>query len=169
MQSDGNLVLYAGGRALFSTSTFGSSPSAVLQNDGNFVVYGSGRALWSSKSGRIPPPPPPVTSVGSFLNAGVTLTVNQQVASPSGAFVARMQSDGNFVVYGPSGAAWSSRTSGSGASLSMQSDGNLVVYAGGRALFNTGTFGSSASAVMQDDGNFVVYGSGRALWSSKWG
>jgi hypothetical protein len=45
--------------------------------------------------------------------------------------VARMQDDGNFVVYrGDGRAIWSTRTDGRrGAHLAVQDDGNLVVYA----------------------------------------
>ena len=40
-----------------------------------------------------------------------------------------MQSDGNFVIYGPNGALWATNTSGNpGAYLVVQGDGNLVVY-----------------------------------------
>jgi cell wall-associated NlpC family hydrolase len=48
--------------------------------------------------------------------------------SPTRNYEARMQGDGNFVVYGPSGPVWSSNTRGSNARLVMQSDGNLVMY-----------------------------------------
>jgi surface antigen len=51
MQSDGNLVLYKGSTATWSTKTSGSGNYAVVQSDGNFVVYSSGgTARWSSKT-----------------------------------------------------------------------------------------------------------------------
>ncbi len=86
MQSDGNLVLYAGGRALWNTGTWGN-PGAIAaqQTDGNLVVYsGSGRALWWS---------------GTNGRGATTLAV---------------QDDGNLVQYTAAGAAvWASGTSGS--------------------------------------------------------
>ena len=39
-----------------------------------------------------------------------------------------MQTDGNFVVYGPSGALWASNTNGAGSALLVQDDGNVVIY-----------------------------------------
>jgi hypothetical protein len=52
---------------------------------------------------------------------------------------ATMQTDGNFVIYGPAGAPlWSTQTNGSGgAILKMQDDGNLVIYA---EVWQAGTY-----------------------------
>jgi hypothetical protein len=49
--SDGNLVIYQGGTALWASNTAGH-PGAVLvdQQDGNQVIYQGGTALWASKS-----------------------------------------------------------------------------------------------------------------------
>jgi hypothetical protein len=55
---------------------------------------------------------------------------------------------------------WHSNTNGNpGAYARMQSDGNFVVYsAGGAPLFNTGTHGNSYAWMhMQNDGNLVIY------------
>ncbi|MEO7062092.1 MAG: hypothetical protein ABI083_20435 [Lapillicoccus sp.] len=168
MQGDGNLVLYAGSVVLFQTGTSGTKSLAFMQDDGNFVVYGSQRALWSWKTGLIPPPPI-VTSVGSRLRSGQTLSVNEQLVSPNRQYRSLMQSDGNVVVSGPTGAIWSTGTTGSSTRLVMQGDGNLVLYAGSVVLFSTGTFGSRPYAMMQDDGNLVLYASDRLQWSSKTG
>jgi exopolysaccharide biosynthesis protein len=79
-QTDGNLVLYRGKTALWSTQTTGSGVYALMQTDGNFVVYQGTKALWNSGTGG---------------NPGATLAV---------------QDDGNVVVYGKAGKAlWSSR------------------------------------------------------------
>ena len=53
-QSDGNLVTYGGGRALWWSGTSGSGARFELQNDGNLVIYtAANRAVWSSgTSGR---------------------------------------------------------------------------------------------------------------------
>jgi hypothetical protein len=51
-QGDGNLVLYQGGKALWSTRT-NHHPGAqtVIQGDGNLAVYSSAlKALWSSRT-----------------------------------------------------------------------------------------------------------------------
>jgi hypothetical protein len=83
MQLDGNLVLYQGGTALWSTGRAHTSDfSAVMQGDGNFVVYdlGSAARFATSTSG----------------NPGAWLA---------------LQDDGNLVVYSAGGAPlWASNT-----------------------------------------------------------
>jgi len=76
-QSDGNLVLYAGGTAVWTSNTANTSAgSAAMQSDGNFVVYdGQGAARWFT---------------GSAGNANASLVV---------------QNDGNLVVYSSAGQA----------------------------------------------------------------
>lgn len=84
-QTDGNLVLYTEGKAIWSTETYGKPAwRTVMQEDGNLVVYGSeGNALWASNT------------------AGQT---NCRLV---------MQSDGNLVIYnGTGGAPWASGTAG---------------------------------------------------------
>ena len=51
-QSDGNLVLYDGGTALWHTNTQGTPPGyAVMQSDGNLVVYDANHtAVWYSST-----------------------------------------------------------------------------------------------------------------------
>lgn len=83
-----------------------------------------------------------------------------------------MQPDGNAVVYGPSGAVFSTGTSAPSSVFVMQSDGNAVVYAPGpSAVFSTSTGGNpGAFIVLQSDNNLVVYSSGgTALWSAATG
>jgi hypothetical protein len=163
MQADGNLVVYApGGVPHWSSNT---APSyqlrLVMQNDGNLVLYGpNGIPIWDRSRGR----------VGSedTLGAGGALGVGRYLVSTDGHYSAVMQSDGNFVVYGPSGATWATGTSGSGNVITMQGDGNLVVYSsGGTALWSSATAPSSGDRlVMQTDGNLVIYdGTNTALWA----
>jgi hypothetical protein len=76
MQGDGNLVLYAGDTALWSSITQGDGSYAVMQGDGNFVVYrGVVAGWWSGTTGH------------------------------PGAFVVA-QDDSNLVVYEGSTALW---------------------------------------------------------------
>ncbi|MCW2530234.1 MAG: mannose-specific lectin-like [Pseudonocardiales bacterium] len=85
-QTDGNLVLYASGRAIWQTGTYGN-PNAhtVVQGDGNLVTYsGTGRVLWQSQTAG--------TNPG---NHQVTLT---------------MQSDRNVVLYVIGPAVWQTHT-----------------------------------------------------------
>lgn len=95
----------------------------------------------------------------------------EQMVSYDGRYRAVMQSDGNFVVYGPpggycdgGGVCWHTGTNGygSGTWAVMQGDGNFVLYHssayGVTTLCNTGTFyGSSSTLELQTDGNLVVY------------
>ncbi len=169
MQTDGNVVEYAHGEALWATGTSGKNGYMfAMQSDGNLVLYDAGSCpLWASNTGG---------------NPGATFAV---------------QSDGNLVVYSSSGKAlWSSGTGpiapvpaacgqfpantglGPGDSLSscqacfdlvMQTDGNLVLYRqGGQALWATGTSGQKGlTFVMQTDGNAVLYSNaGCPLWDS---
>jgi hypothetical protein len=83
MQTDGNLVLYEGTRALWATNTYGKIASEVImQTDGNLVLYNSSDGpIWAS---------------GTDGNTGAYL---------------RVQNDGNLVVYSNSGRAlWASNT-----------------------------------------------------------
>ncbi len=106
----------------------------------------------------------------NFLGAGETLAAGGYLRSPNGRYTASMQGDGNFVLYTPSGARWSTRTGGqNGAAIAMQTDGNLVMYKNGSPIWNTGTAGyGGATLSMQDDGNLVMYRNGAPLWATSW-
>jgi GH25 family lysozyme M1 (1,4-beta-N-acetylmuramidase) len=190
MQSDGNLVEYGNGRALWQAGTSGNpNASFAAQPDGNLVVYASdGRPLWASGSGggangqlvvqddgRVVMvvggravwnnggPGTDLLSPGTFLKGGQTLH------DASGTKVAAMQSDGNFVIYRSGVARWQSGTSKyPGARLILQSDGNLVIYDNaGIARWSSVTSGTGGGNVlaMQGDGNLVLYKGSRALWA----
>ncbi|MCP2337595.1 hypothetical protein [Actinomadura rupiterrae] len=52
MQTDGNLVVRAGGKAIWSTHTWHKNTWLAVQNDGNIVVYtGHMQALWDRYHG----------------------------------------------------------------------------------------------------------------------
>jgi hypothetical protein len=88
--------------------------------DGNLVLYKN--------------PAPQGGPLSLAESAMAVAVVPQALWSPNiqgrGAVSAIMQTDGNFVVYGPSqNALWASGTSGQpGNRLTMQDDGNLVIY-----------------------------------------
>ncbi len=194
MQTDGNLVLYGNGRALWSSGTFGH-PGAFLavQADGNLVVYSAGvQPLWSTNtsgtgSGHslvlqddgnlvLYGSTGPVWNSGragaESLVPGGSLSAGQYLISPDSRHRLIMQGDGNLVIYGPNGATWSTGTYGPATApvTYVQSDGNVVYYPapGQPAKWNAGTYGHAVTQlVMQSDGNLVLYGPGGPLWSSR--
>jgi hypothetical protein len=108
------------------------------------------------------------TTLAGAYNETLYGADNQHLLSAPGGYEARMQSDGNFVVYGSSGSIWRSNTHGTNARVVMQSDGNLVIYSDQGVLFATGTAGRGGNRlVMQSDGNLVLYGDGGAVWAGK--
>ncbi|MBV9594291.1 MAG: PQQ-binding-like beta-propeller repeat protein [Actinobacteria bacterium] len=167
MQSDGNLVKYGNGRALWSSGTQGHAGAGLtVQTDGNAVIYSaSGQPLWATGT----------------VGAG---TANSLL----------IQDDGNLVLYGPNGAVWAGgragadtlsvggRLSGGQTLLSaderhlllMQNDGNLVIYGPHGAVWGSGTARTGVglpdlpTTVFQSDGNVVYYPApGQpGLWSS---
>lgn len=102
----------------------------------------------------------------SKLAPGEKLTAGQSIKSPNGKYTLFMQTDGNFVLYGPAGATWAAGTQGAGNYAAMQADGNLVVYSSqGAPKWYSGTWEQpGASLSLQDDGNLVLYKSGAAVW-----
>ena len=113
---------------------------------------------------------PALAATTDSLLTGETLSAGQALWSADNRYEAIMQTDGNLVVYGPSGAGWNiAKQVGGGARLVMQSDGNLVVYAAsGSAAWSSSTAASHGDRLtLQSDGNLVIYdGSSRPLWSS---
>ncbi|WP_216838948.1 hypothetical protein [Caulobacter sp. S45] len=105
-----------------------------------------------------------------LMNAGQGLLRNQTMWSQDGRYELVLQGDGNLVLYGPSGALWSSATSGTQAAyLVMQGDGNLVLYdVQSKALWSSQTSGNAgAYLALQTDGNLVVYSaSNAAVWNT---
>lgn len=94
---------------------------------------------------------------------------SQYLQSPDGRYRFVMQADGNVVLYGPSGALWSTNTVGSKArELRMQNDGNLVLYnQSSQAVWSSGTSHHyNATLYVQNDGNVVIYEGSTALWST---
>jgi hypothetical protein len=111
------------------------------------------------------PPSDRMSHEESLLAAG-----SQYLQSPDGRFRFVMQADGNVILYGPSGALWSSNTNGAPArELRMQNDGNLVLYTqSSQGIWSSGTLHHyNAFLVVQNDGNVVIYEGGTALWSTE--
>lgn len=83
-QTDGNIVLYGNGGAIWNSNTYGvASTRLTMQNDGNLVLYDTNVARWYS--GWV---------------AGIT----------SASLV--MQDDGNAVIFRSNGSTWATNTGG---------------------------------------------------------
>ena len=109
----------------------------------------------------------PILSSAKILGSNETLSAGNVVYSDNGQYHLAMQTDGNLVVYGPTGAVWQSQTSGSGGNRAvMQGDGNLVIYrADNTAAWSSKTAHPGAFLAVQDDGNVVIYWP-RPAWAS---
>ncbi len=156
-----------------SSVAYGSSCVSQVRTCTNGTLSGS----YSNSSCSVAAAPvTPVTPVSPsatlqnscWMNSGVQYVAGQGVKSYGGQYTLIVQNDGNVVLYGPSGALWSTRTDGQSISLlAMQGDGNLVLYSLlGQALWSSHTEGNpGAKLAVQDDGNLVIYSSsGKALW-----
>lgn len=95
------------------------------------------------------------------MTQGQVLGSNKYLMSDDGRFVYHMQSDGNFVMYGPGRKDyWESDTPNHpGAYLKLQTDGNAVIYDDGVAIWESDT-NNIATLKMQNDGNLVGRSSG---------
>lgn len=168
LQSNGDVVVYsAGGSMLWHSGNYGSPSELLMQPDGNLVEYGSGIAMWYTATGHVDN----TSFIGlDRLNPSATMGPGNFIRSADGRYIVILQSDNNFVEYGPGWhALWNSHSGASGGSyVVMQPDGNLVEYTpNNTAVWYTATGGNGSSfATIQSDGNFVVYTTGGTpTWS----
>ena len=115
------------------------------------------------------PTTPGVMTAGQVLSRGNS-SVDRLNSAGSSSYYLIMQTDGNLVFYGPSGAIWSSGTYSTSAQVAvMQTDGNFVVYdVNGTALWNSQTYSHPGAFLDFTDsgGMFVVAANGSTLlWS----
>ena len=198
LQTDGNIVIYdSTGKALWnlwSQPNVNNRKAVILQmqDDGNLVAYDSGgAAIWSTgtygkagasafwvvnavdKNSRLNRADG-AYSLGDTLKPSKRIEFNEYLSSTNKKFIAKMQGDGNFVVYSSDINLWATGTHTTGGKyIALQSDGNIVVYdSSGKAIWNLWAQPNvysqkAARLVMQDDGNLVAYDSaGKAIWST---
>jgi surface antigen len=191
MQSDGNLVEYVAGRALWATGTEGNVGDHVaMQTDGNLVVYSlKNTALWSSGTGghsgafdltlldtaglvingRGGPLWSRQPQTGVLL-MGQTLLPGERLVSPNGLYSLQMQAGGSLAEYTAGRGLWASGTEGLGDRVVMQADGNLVIYSPtNQAVWSSRTGGRSGefSLTLDDYGDVILNGPSGPLWSNR--
>jgi len=108
------------------------------------------------------------SAIATVIPSGATLNLGAQVCSENGQYCLDMQaSDGNLVLYGPSGVVWSAQVAGKGVTRAVvQPDGNFVLYTSANVpvlYFNTQHPGAYLN--VQNDGNLALYWD-RPVWQS---
>ncbi|MFD9338975.1 glycoside hydrolase domain-containing protein [Streptomyces sp. NPDC060028] len=168
VQADGNFVIYnKAGVGIWSSGTFGNPGASLrLQDDGNLVLYSAtGSGLWGTGTWQR----------STKLTSGQSLTPGAWTHDTKTAVVMQQDGNLVVVDRVTGQTLWTTGLYSPGAYARMQDDGNLVVYrkgggpTTGGSLWSTGTWGhTGAYAMLQADGNFVIYaqGTGAALWSS---
>ncbi|MFC6983053.1 hypothetical protein [Streptomyces cirratus] len=167
-QQDGNLVVYsAAGKALWAAGSYGNPGARLdLQSDGNLVVYRQdGSAAWSTGT----------WMVDTTVNATWQIGSGNWTWSPNAILAMERTGKLSIRDRNTLGERWSTNTWGPGAYARMQSDGNFVVYkkdggeGKGGALWATGTWNNpGARLVFRPDGNLVLVtaNSDAVLWQS---
>lgn len=132
----------------------------------NYLLVGPSIST-SPTAAPVPTGPLAVVAV-ERLAPGMELIAGQAVRSGNGAYLLRMQPDGEAVQTTGTTVLWSSQTAGNpGASLTMQRDGDLVVHSARRApLWSTRTSGNPGAYLeVDDDGSLAVLSAtGQPLW-----
>ena len=105
---------------------------------------------------------------GDTLGVNRVLRRNMYLSSGDGRYRLWLQSDGNFVLYGPSGRALWANGRFNTAFIIMQGDGNLVGYtdSGVPTWASNSARSGGNRLVVQNNGNVVIYSSTRAVWAS---
>ncbi|WP_404712183.1 hypothetical protein [Sphingomonas sp. MMS24-J13] len=101
--------------------------------------------------------------------AGDALQSGWSIVSPDGRYTFVYQTDGNLVLYGPSGVMWANNVYNYGAGRAvLQGDGNLVVYnSANAAVWASNTVGSGASFLSLDNNGLLAIKTDDAtiIWS----
>lgn len=107
---------------------------------------------------------------GRQLQSNESLLPSQSLRSLDGRFQLLVQhTDGNVVLYGPSGPLWAtSTTTAQTTILTMQADGNLVIRGpANEVVWSSGTGGNPGALLrVQNDGNLVIYAGSTPVWES---
>ena len=119
----------------------------------------------------------PRTSGTNTLTQGQTLKIGDSLTSDNGAYILKLQDDGNLVLSNTRGAPiWATATYGQGVErVELQTDGNFVAYSPGAAIPENAKWTPPGQPsfnqpnlrlVVQDDRNVVLYSNNTPVWSS---
>lgn len=104
------------------------------------------------------------------LQSNESILPSQSLWSLDGRFRFIVQhTDGNVVLYGPTGPLWASNTATAQTTvMTMQADGNLVIRgAANELVWASGTGGNPGALFrVQNDGNLVIYAGSTPVWES---
>lgn len=116
--------------------------------------------------------------IGSVLTTWNILVTGQCLRAGNN-IAAKLQTDGNFVIYNGENVVWSTHTYNTGVApwrLNVQTDGNIVLYDGNNnptwkafpSPPNTGAPFINYRLVLQNDGELILEGppAGAAIWRS---
>jgi hypothetical protein len=171
----GHIVQWSGDTKTQKTSWYVTSDSRRLYIPDSGTYYclkGRGApgptVLSSTQLNALPDQTNKSAACGDWMNVDRTLRRGMGLRSSDGRYNFILQTDGNLVLYGPTGRAIWANNRFNTAFVTFQSDGNLVGYTdAGVPTWYTGTAGSGANVFyVQSDGNLVIYAGSRAVWSS---
>lgn len=127
-----------------------------------------------------PKPAPQQPKQSVLLNAGGSLNAGANLKSANGAFVLKIQDDGNLCVYPMTDGQqsimpkWCSKASGfKNAKLQLKTDGNLVMLDGSNSIkwqsnTNKDSNNKPVKLVLENDGRLILLSnSGKEVWASK--
>lgn len=194
-QADGNLVLYKGTSAIWSTHTNAKARGGYFayQTDGNLVVYNSAKkAVWASGTNRKASNRLLVqtdrnvvlyntktvvwqtkTGISGATNIAknTTLKTNVNYGSTNDIYNLKFLSNGELALYHGSKVIWKANTANKapGGKAIYQKDGNFVVYnSKSKAVWSTATSRKvNTHITVQNDGNLVMYNKTKAVWSTR--
>ncbi len=160
-QQDGNLVAYDKlGHPLWVKN--GTSTSSLSLTNTQLVFGDSTSTFWSN-----PISNQQLSASSDNLATNDLLFRGQTIWSSTGNYRLTLQSDGNLVYYGPSGAVWATNIP-KALYLAQQSDGNLVAYDNnGAPVWSSSRSGTNVRTFVQNDGNIVSYGDKGPIWASR--
>lgn len=105
-----------------------------------------------------------------LLHANESILPSQSLRSADNRFQLILQhTDGNVVLYGPTGPLWASHTGTAQTTImTMQADGNLVIRGSvNELLWSSGTGGYAGALLrVQNDGNLVIYAGSTPVWAT---